>query len=128
EVSLVAGLPPIVFLLTRVFEKEKRRAFQALQARNRALEAALAELGETQARLVQQEKLAGLGQLTAGIAHEIKNPLNFITGFAALNLELSDELRAALADGDTEAAGAGLAHLPANAQRLHDHGARAAAI
>ncbi len=128
EVSLVAGLPPIVFLLTRVFEKEKRRAFQALQARNRALEAALAELGETQARLVQQEKLAGLGQLTAGIAHEIKNPLNFITGFAALNLELSDELRAALADGDTEAAGAVLADLRANAQRIHEHGARADAI
>jgi signal transduction histidine kinase/ligand-binding sensor domain-containing protein len=79
---------------------------QALQAENelketelvkaRELERAYAELKRTQARLVQQEKLASLGQLTAGIAHEIKNPLNFVVNFAKAASELLHELRAEL--------------------------------
>jgi signal transduction histidine kinase len=68
------------------------RLFEQVQQRTRELAASLDELRTAQDRLVQTEKLASLGQLTAGIAHEIKNPLNFVNNFAALSAELTDEL------------------------------------
>ena len=72
------------------------RLFDEVQARTRELSQSLDELRTAQDRLVQTEKLASLGQLTAGIAHEIKNPLNFVNNFAALSAELTDELNEAL--------------------------------
>jgi two-component system NtrC family sensor kinase len=71
---------------------ENVRLFDEVQARTRELAASLEELRTAQDRLIQTEKLASLGQLTAGIAHEIKNPLNFVNNFAALSAELTDEL------------------------------------
>ena len=68
------------------------RLFEQVQARTRELADSLEELRTAQDRLVQTEKLASLGQLTAGIAHEIKNPLNFVNNFSALSAELVDEL------------------------------------
>ncbi len=68
------------------------RLFEEVQARTKELAASLDELRTAQDRLVQTEKLASLGQLTAGIAHEIKNPLNFVNNFSALSAELVDEL------------------------------------
>jgi signal transduction histidine kinase len=68
------------------------RLFEQVQQRTRELATSLDELRTAQDRLVQTEKLASLGQLTAGIAHEIKNPLNFVNNFAALSAELTDEL------------------------------------
>jgi signal transduction histidine kinase len=76
---------------------ENVRLFESVQARTRELAASLEELRNTQDRLVQTEKLASLGQLTAGIAHEIKNPLNFVNNFSALSAELIDELDETLA-------------------------------
>lgn len=67
--------------------------FEAVRARTHELSASLDDLRNTQDRLVQSEKLASLGQLTAGIAHEIKNPLNFVNNFSALSGDLVDELR-----------------------------------
>jgi PAS domain S-box-containing protein len=82
---------------------EQKRAKAALQLANETLEArtleltsSLDELRDAQDRLVQTEKLASLGQLTAGIAHEIKNPLNFVNNFSSLSVELIDELQEAL--------------------------------
>ena len=75
-----------------VIAVENVRLFDETQARSRELAASLDELRTAQDRLVQTEKLASLGQLTAGIAHEIKNPLNFVNNFAALSAELTDEL------------------------------------
>jgi signal transduction histidine kinase len=72
------------------------RLFDEVQARTRELANSLHDLRTAQNRLIQTEKLASLGQLTAGIAHEIKNPLNFVNNFAALSAELTDELRDAL--------------------------------
>jgi two-component system NtrC family sensor kinase len=75
---------------------ENVRLFGELQARTKELASSLDGLRAAQDRLVQTEKLASLGQLTAGIAHEIKNPLNFINNFSALSVELVDELNGAL--------------------------------
>ena len=76
---------------------QNARLFESVEARTRELAKSLKELRTAQDRLVQTEKLASLGQLTAGIAHEIKNPLNFVNNFSAISVELIDELRQALA-------------------------------
>ncbi|MEL7361832.1 MAG: ATP-binding protein, partial [Bacteroidota bacterium] len=85
----------------------------------------LADLKAAQARLVQQEKMASLGMLTAGVAHEIKNPLNFVTNFAALSRELLDDLEA---EDDPEEAEALQADLRVHAERIEAHARRADGI
>ena len=75
---------------------QNARLFESVEARTRELAKSLEDLRTAQDRLVQTEKLASLGQLTAGIAHEIKNPLNFVNNFSAVSVELIDELREAL--------------------------------
>ena len=75
---------------------ENVRLFESVEARTRELAKSLEDLRNTQDRLVQTQKLASLGQLTAGIAHEIKNPLNFVNNFSAVSVELIDELRQTL--------------------------------
>ncbi len=72
---------------------ENVRLFDEVQARTRELAASLDDLRKAQDRLIQSEKLASLGQLTAGIAHEIKNPLNFVNNFAGVSRELIEELK-----------------------------------
>src|SRR5215510_5445186 len=79
---------------------ENVRLFESVEERTRELGRSLEELRTAQDRLVQTEKLASLGQLTAGIAHEIKNPLNFVNNFSAVSVELIDELRQSLADAN----------------------------
>jgi signal transduction histidine kinase len=81
---------------------ENMRLFNEVQAKTHDLEASLQNLRNAQDRLVQTEKLASLGQLTAGIAHEIKNPLNFVNNFSALSSELIDELNEALRSADLD--------------------------
>ena len=80
---------------------ENARLFEQVQQRTRELSQSLDDLRAAQDRLVQTEKLASLGQLTAGIAHEIKNPLNFVNNFSALSVELTDELNDVLEAGAT---------------------------
>ncbi|MCP3464670.1 GAF domain-containing sensor histidine kinase [Bradyrhizobium sp. CCGUVB23] len=80
------------FVLIYADITERKRAEQAVRAARDAAETALRELQTAQASLVHAQKMAALGQLTAGIAHEIKNPLNFVNNFAALSSELTDEL------------------------------------
>ena len=79
---------------------ENVRLFESVETRTRELGQSLEELRTAQDRLVQTEKLASLGQLTAGIAHEIKNPLNFVNNFSAVSVELIDELRQALTEAN----------------------------
>jgi two-component system NtrC family sensor kinase len=74
------------------------RLFEQVQERTRELSQSLDDLRTAQDRLVQTEKLASLGQLTAGIAHEIKNPLNFVNNFSALSAELIDEMKGMLSE------------------------------
>jgi GAF domain-containing protein len=77
---------------------ENVRLFESVEARTRELAQSLEDLRTTQDRLVQTQKLASLGQLTAGIAHEIKNPLNFVNNFSGVSAELITELQESLAD------------------------------
>ena len=92
------------------------------------LEETLTELQATQAQLIQKEKLASLGELTAGIAHEIQNPLNFVNNFAEVSTELIEEQKAALANGDVEEAGLIANDLGSNLRKIHHHGGRASSI
>ena len=112
---------------------ENVRLFESVEARTRELAKSLEDLRTAQDRLVQTEKLASLGQLTAGIAHEIKNPLNFVNNFSALSVELIDELREALAgvhlDGKLRAQIAEIADmLQGNLDKVVQHGKRADSI
>jgi PAS domain S-box-containing protein len=84
------------FVLIYADITERKRAEEAIRAARDAAETAFRELQTAQDRLVQTQKLASLGQLTAGIAHEIKNPLNFVNNFSSLSVELIDELQEAL--------------------------------
>ena len=112
---------------------ENARLFDEVQARTRELSLSLDELRTAQDRLVQTEKLASLGQLTAGIAHEIKNPLNFVNNFAALSSELIEELNDLLTssavDGKTrEEIDEITRMLKGNLEKVVQHGKRADSI
>jgi two-component system, NtrC family, sensor kinase len=85
------------FVLIYADVTERKHAEQEIRAAHDAAQAALRDLQAAQARLVHAQKMAALGQLTAGIAHEIKNPLNFVNNFADLSVELFDELKEAMA-------------------------------
>lgn len=109
--------------------KENLKAIQ--EAKSKA-EEALTELKATQTQLVQQEKLASLGQLTAGIAHEIKNPLNFVNNFSEVSLELIEEALEEIAqiEGNEHASESAeiLADIKSNLTKIHEHGTRANSI
>jgi two-component system, NtrC family, sensor kinase len=128
EVELVTS-----FADQAVIAIENARLFNEVQARTKELSASLDGLRIAQDRLVQTQKLASLGQLTAGIAHEIKNPLNFVNNFSALSAELIDELDEALAlapldqkiRGDV---GELTQMLKSNLEKVVQHGQRADSI
>jgi two-component system, NtrC family, sensor kinase len=112
---------------------ENVRLFESVEARTRELAASLEDLRTTQDRLVQTQKLASLGQLTAGIAHEIKNPLNFVNNFSGVSAELIDELQDTLKgirfDEKTRAEISELTDtLRGNLDKVVQHGKRADAI
>jgi GAF domain-containing protein len=112
---------------------ENVRLFESVEARTRELAKSLEDLRTAQDRLVQTEKLASLGQLTAGIAHEIKNPLNFVNNFSTVSVELIDELREALAGANLDnklrgQIGEIADMLQGNLDKVVQHGKRADAI
>jgi two-component system, NtrC family, sensor kinase len=112
---------------------ENVRLFDEVQARTKELAVSLDDLRTAQDRLVQTEKLASLGQLTAGIAHEIKNPLNFVNNFSSLSAELIDELHETLAPAPLDQKMRGDIReltqiLKSNLEKVVQHGKRADSI
>ncbi len=95
---------------------------------NNTLNNTMVELKETHAQLVQSEKMASLGELTAGIAHEIQNPLNFVNNFSELNTELIDELKEEIVKGNFEEVDAIANDIKQNEQKINHHGKRADSI
>ena len=99
-----------------------------VQQRTDALQRSLTELRATQTQLIQKEKMASLGELTAGIAHEIQNPLNFVNNFSEVSAELMAELEEAQAAGDGEEVSALAADVRQNLTKINQHGQRASGI
>jgi len=121
--ALAGGLA-FLFIIALVQYYNNRQKQKA----NRVLATTLSHLKSTQAQLIQSEKMASLGELTAGIAHEIQNPLNFVNNFSEVNHELIDELNQEAQKGNLAAVQALAKDISDNEQKINHHGKRADAI
>jgi two-component system, NtrC family, sensor kinase len=133
KIRLYVSLAAIaVFLFVAIIlfrnNRAKQKANALLQSQKVEIQKALNELKATQTQLIQSEKMASLGELTAGIAHEIQNPLNFVNNFSEVSKELVDEMEGALQKDNKEEAVAIASDIKDNLQKIHAHGKRADAI
>ena len=128
--ALLTGLG--LFLLIAFFlyrnNRQKQTANTVLQEQKEKVENTLVQLQSTQTQLIQSEKLASLGELTAGIAHEIQNPLNFVNNFAEVSAEMLVEMHEELIKGDTTEAITIATDLKTNLEKINHHGQRASSI
>jgi signal transduction histidine kinase len=132
--SAFAGLLSLgaIVLIVNRNRRKLNRAYTDLQHKNEVIETQkskaelmLQQLQSAQAKLIQTEKMASLGELTAGIAHEIQNPLNFVNNFSDINQEMLDELQEALQNGDIKEASALAEDIKENEAKINTHGKRA---
>jgi two-component system, NtrC family, sensor kinase len=115
-----------ILLEETIEELEQKR--RAIEETNAALTKSLDELKATQAQLIQSEKMASLGELTAGIAHEIQNPLNFVNNFSEVNLDLIRDLKSEIRNNNVYEVNALATDIESNSEKINHHGKRAADI
>ncbi|WP_075352507.1 sensor histidine kinase [Algoriphagus marinus] len=122
------GIWAIVQYRSRRLKKENRLLEEKVTQRTDELRETISNLQSTQAQLIQSEKMASLGELTAGIAHEIQNPLNFVNNFSEVSNELIDEMKDEFKKGDIEEGFAIADDIKQNLEKITHHGKRADAI
>lgn len=130
QIALMVGLGCVlvVAIIIYIGYYNKQRANALLHKQKNEINNAFEKLRSTQALLIQAEKMASLGELTAGIAHEIQNPLNFVNNFSEVNAELIDEMEEALSKGNKAEVNAIATDIKQNLEKITHHGKRADAI
>jgi signal transduction histidine kinase len=122
------GLVLIIFFISLIFENFRISAYNQVTRQKDALQSALSDLKTAQAQLIQSEKMASLGEMMAGIAHEIQNPLNFVNNFSEVSTELLDEMNEELDTNNVEEAKIITSSIKQNLDKINYHGNRAGAI
>lgn len=122
------GIFLLLSILAFIGYKNKQKAMALLKEQKQQIESTLSQLKSTQAQLVQSEKMASLGELTAGIAHEIQNPLNFVNNFSELNREMVSEALEEVEKGNLDTAKEILSDIKENSEKINHHGRRADSI